>query len=169
VAESLIRYAPAAGSKQLQQHPEILAETLTHLAEARRELLLFSRELDAAVFNDADILQTIKDFARSSRFSDMRVLVQDSRPAQQMRHGLIPLARRLSSSIRIHRTPAYYHDHPEDFLLLDGRHYMVWRYQPHPLVLSGLQDPTSGRSMRDFFMEVWEQSEPDPELRSLHI
>ena len=84
-------------------------------------------------------------------------------------HRLLTLARRLSSSVRIHKLT----DHPElpsdTFVVRDNDGTI---YKPNDIEREGFYQPASRATAQRFidkFDELWHKSKPDPQLRVLRL
>jgi hypothetical protein len=154
---------PLHGPSECRHAAQRLAE------QARHKLFLFSYDLDAPVYDQAPFIEAAKNLAIRSPMSQIRILLQDNERVQKEGHRLVALWRRLTSKIEIRRPHPDYIDHPENFLLVDETGYLRWdlydRYEGRADFHAMLD---AGR-YADFFQEVWERSEPDSELRRLHI
>jgi hypothetical protein len=97
--------------------PFILGETdirveLTHLfmmqqaavallAQGKREVLIMTPDLEHDRFDNEAFIEALSAFARSSRYTQTRILVADTRLAIEDGHRVVKLIRRLSSLIHI--------------------------------------------------------------------
>ncbi len=82
---------------------------------------------------------------------------------------MVQLWRRLTSKIEIRRPHPDYIEHPESFLLVDETGYLHHRFYTGYEAMVDFNSPLETRRLSGFFKEVWEQSEPDSDLRDLHI
>ena len=139
------------------------------LNQARRELLIFTRDFDAPVFNQQPFLNGVKRLALSSRHARMRVLIQDNEKIVKEGHRLVQLARRLSSVIEMRKPPPDYLQQPENFMLVDGSGFVYRRLASYYQGIASFHDPLENHRLAERFREIWESSEPDPELRQLYI
>jgi len=137
--------------------------------QARRTLDIFSYDLDAAIYDQNPFVEVVKNLAIRSPQTRIRILLQSNERVQQEGHRLIQLWRRLSSKIELRRPQQDYIDHPENFLLADATGYMHLKtFTRHEGVADFNAKLEAGR-LGDFFTEVWERSEPESDLRDLHI
>jgi hypothetical protein len=138
-------------------------------AQARRSIYIFSYDLDSQIYNQSDFLDAVKDLAILSEHSRIKVLLQNNEKAQREGHRLVHLWRRLTSKIEVRRPPADYIDHPENFLLVDEIGYLHRKLHSDYEAIVDFNSRLEANKLSIFFNEIWEQSEPDSELRSLHI
>jgi predicted GNAT family N-acyltransferase len=71
---------------------------------ARRDIVVYSRDLEPAIYAHPAIVQAFKEFAISGRGGVARFVVQDPALARRSPHPLLALAQRLSTAFEI-RTP----------------------------------------------------------------
>ena len=135
---------------------------------ARRDLVIYTRDLEPSVYADPGVLDALKAFAVAGRGGAIRILVQDPAAAQRQPHPLIALAQRLPSIISL-RTP----QEPEElqypsvyvandvdgylFRLLGSRHEGDWS----PAL------PGRSRQLVELFQRTWERARASTELRNL--
>jgi hypothetical protein len=139
------------------------------LAQVRRELCLLSRDLDKAIYDQAAFLAGLKNLALLSRFSRIRILLQDPTRTVQRGHRIIELARRLPSSIEIRVPHSDWLDHPESFLLAD-------RYGCVHRTLSTYYEGTADyyaplwvQRLQSRVEEIWESAQVDTEMQRLYL
>lgn len=137
--------------------------------QAKREVCIMSYDLDPQVYSHSDFVDTLSAFVRQSRQATARILVQKSDKAVKQGHRLVPLAHRLSSSISLHK-PGYEHrDFFEAFMVVDGIGILKRQLADRFEGIASFKAPIEGRDLRSLFNTMWEQSEPDPQLRRLQI
>ncbi|MDQ2070783.1 DUF7931 domain-containing protein [Natronospira bacteriovora] len=141
-----------------------------HLAElVRRELRIFTRDMDPAVLDQVEFLEAARQFAIRSQHTRIRVLVQDATRAVKEGHGLTRLAARLSSHVSLHRPHDDDVSHADTFIVADDQGYL---YRPLADRLEGrwhAYDPAEARRLARRFDEMWERSKPEPEFRRLGV
>jgi hypothetical protein len=154
-------------SLQTREQVRTLAHRLA--AQAQRELLLHTEDIEAEIFDRQPFLDAVSRLVRQHQDAHVWVLVENSRKTLQQGHRLIELSRRLSSHIQF-RTPApQYRNYGKTFLLCDDSGYF---YRPHASRFEGsanFNNPGRTAVLKRYFMEVWEHSEPDQEIRRLHL
>ncbi|HEU4663137.1 MAG TPA: GNAT family N-acetyltransferase [Dokdonella sp.] len=161
---------PQARTLVVEDRDQALAAIGELLADARHELAIYTRDLDAALFDVAASLDAIKRVALSGRHAQVRILVQDPRKAVADGHRLIALAQRLPSAIAI-RSPVEEQDlqYPAAFLLNDRRGYL---FRPLGNRLEGegsTYAPGRHAQLASLFEQIWERSTPSEDLRVLAI
>ncbi len=137
--------------------------------QARRGVVVMSRDLDAPVYDDPPFLDALKDLAISHRQARIRVLVRDPRPAVRNGHRLIALAQRLPTYFDI-RVPARHHrEFNEAFLVVDEAGYVHRKLADRLEGTASFNDPLEARRLLRTFDEMWEVAEPDPNLRRMRL
>jgi hypothetical protein len=145
--------------------------TLALAEQARSSLDLFTREMDAALYDSANFERCIFNLARKHRSAVIRILVQDSSTAVSQGHCLIRLAQRLTSSVFIHNPAREHRDRVDSFMIVDNTG-MIYRprssnrdYQARV----NYQAPYAASELRDLFNTMWESSTSDSQVRRLYI
>ncbi len=139
--------------------------------QARRELVIFSQELDAPLYDNPEFERAVFDLARLHPSTQIRILVQDATRALQKGHSLLRLAQTLSSSVFI-RKPS--HDFREEygaFVVADTTGYSQRVIGDHYNydALASFMEPSQARQLVHHFNKIWEHAEDDPQLRRLHV
>ena len=159
------------------KHPEIEVDSsrevqhacLRLLQQAQREIVIVSRHLDGALFNNSRASEAIKNFVLLNRTTKVRMLSKEPTPAVKENHCFIELAYRLSSFIEI-RTPApEYREHNSAYVVADGLG-VVHRPQAdrYEATVNFANQTFAGELMREF-NAMWASATPNPALRRLHL
>ena len=137
--------------------------------QATRRLLLYTHDLEPLIFHQQPFLDAVRAMVRGHRDSHLLVLLQDGRSAVQNSNRLIELSRRLSSRIQIRQPQSEYRDFAKTFLLADNSGYLQRPLYSRYEGTASFNNPGTNRRLQQYFMRVWEHSEPDTELRRLHL
>lgn len=154
----------------IESREQALTETLRLIADARREVCIYTRDLDPALFDTEQGLDALKRLAISGRGASIRILVQEPQQPAQRGHRLIGLAQRLTSAFAL-RVPVQDEDlqYPSAFLLNDARGFYFRtlgnRYEGEVVNYA----PGRHAQLQEYFNQVWERSEPSDELRQLEL
>ena len=141
----------------------------TMASQARRTFDLFTRDLEPRLYDREPFYQALRQLAISSRNAEIRILVMDSDRVVKEGHRLINLGRRLSTYINFRKVAEDYRELPYSFLVADGRGYL---YRSLAIQYEGEADfnnPYRAKELSREFEEIWQHSQPDPNLRQLHI
>ena len=159
------------------KHPDIELDTsalvrhacLRLFQQAHQEILIVSRHLDGALFNNASVSTALKDFVLRNRNTHVRVLCKDPMPAVKENHRLIELAYRLSSFIEIRTPTPEYREHNAAYVVADGLG-VVHRTQAdrYEATVSFAHHAFAGELVREF-NGMWASALPSPALRRLHL
>jgi len=158
------------GVLELRDLEQIRQVGVSMLEQARVQVLLFSQDLDPMLFDQLPLLQALQRLAvRQTRRAQVRILLLNHRPLIKRRHRMLELSRRLTSSIELRRPKAEYRERSDEFLVVDQSAYLH-REQPGVYqALASYHDPLRARRLQTDFLEIWEHSDPDPEIRRLYL
>ncbi len=134
-------------------------------AQARREILLLSADLEPERFDREDWLNVLSTVLREQQVQ-LLVLTCDDAPALHHRHGLLTLARRLPSLIRAKQISAADFPAGESQLMVD-RIGLVRRKDGH--VYADMRSLATATQCREQFVHLFEHARDIPELRSLAL
>ncbi|HYN78521.1 MAG TPA: hypothetical protein VES73_12090 [Lamprocystis sp. (in: g-proteobacteria)] len=157
------------GPTQLTDQSSIRAAALCLADRARRELLIFSRDLEPASYDQGPFLEAVRRLALRTPRQPVRVLVREPRLAVLAGHRLIELARRLSSRISIRRVADDFQDRVDAFLIADASSYCRRRLADRHEALVEFQARGRAGRLRATFEHIWEQSDDDSDLRRLYL
>ena len=138
-------------------------------ALAKRELVLFSRDLEPLLYDRQEFISAVQALATRSRMSRIRVVCIDPGPSVRAGHRLIAVAQRFSSYIEVRRASRDHAERADTFLVADDEALL---YRPLATRYEGYADmhaPLEARERLRAFEEIWQQGEPDPEFRRLGI
>lgn len=139
------------------------------IAQANLQIKILTPDLENAIYDNTDIIQSISRLASKNRHTDIKVLVNDATQAVNTGHRLIELSRRFSSSIHLHKTPQDMNIYESAFILIDDSGYLYKHAGSSHLGQACFNDKAKVRDLIKTFNEAWAISKPDPELRQLHI
>jgi predicted GNAT family N-acyltransferase len=159
---------PSQRPIEFDQADAAIAATERLILEARRELVVYTRDLEHALYARPAIVEAFKQFAISGRGGVARILVQDPVLAQRQPHPLLALAQRLPTAFQF-RTPV----DPEDMQYASV--YLASDHDGYLFRLLGSRFegdwspalPARNRQLLDHFGRVWERCRPCTEFRAL--
>lgn len=160
---------PEIRTVAVESREQALEETLALIGAARRELYVYTRDLDPAVFDTEAVLDALKQLAIGGRAA-IRILVQEPQLAVRRGHRLIALAQRLTSVFSL-RTPVQESDlqYPSAFVLND-RSGFYFRTLGNRFEGEAINHaPGRHAQLLELFRQVWERSEPSEDLRQLSL
>ena len=156
-------------SRPLQGAPEFTTALQELLSAARRHIQIFSQHLARPVYHDLETVQLLSEFARSSRYARVHILIADSEPMLRNPHRLLPLIQRLGTRIELKKLQASAEGKGSEFVLADNKQVLCcddteqWRGHYDP------ESPVRARKLHDVFEQAWTHAKPDPDLRRLFI
>ena len=151
-------------------YPRPFDELLVELCNsAARQISILSPRLDHAVFDRPELVAALAALVRSSRQTRVRILINDSRAVVARGHRLLLLARRLPSSVKLHRLA----EHPDwngQTVAIRDRDGVL--YKPGDSDHEAFYEPDSRASTQqhlELFEDLWRHSTQDAELRALAL
>jgi hypothetical protein len=137
--------------------------------QARREICFFGDNIDPVLFDHADILEILSEFARRSERTTIKFVIHSSKKNLQDSHGFIPLAQRLTSSIHVHTTDQQHHDLKQMFLTIDDDAYLYCKNHEVYTGRACFNDRQEVRTLKQSFSEMWNHSVNDINTRRLNL
>jgi predicted GNAT family N-acyltransferase len=150
--------------------PETVAATLQLIAQARRQVCIYSRDLEYSLYGRSEIVEALKRFAVQSRDGGVQIVVQDTIAVRSQSHPLLDLAQRLPSFFEF-RTPVEAEDlqYASVFLANDRDGYLFRllgsRYEGDWSPAA----PARTRQLAEEFDRIWQRSRICTEFRALGI
>ncbi|MDD1621995.1 MAG: GNAT family N-acetyltransferase [Methylococcaceae bacterium] len=157
-------------AQRLETVESALAATLQLIMNARRQLCIYSRDLEYWLYGQNDIVEALKQFALRNRNATVQIIIQDPASLQSQTHPVLELAQKLPSYFLI-RAPLETEDlqYLSAFVINDFDGYLFRlqgnRYEGHwsPNL------PARNRQLREEFERVWQRSRPCTEFRALGL
>lgn len=142
---------------------------LALIEAAHQEICFFGPIIDPVLLDNDAVIDQLSEFARRSPRTQIRIVVQDTRKNVIDSHRLLPLAQKLTSSIKIHIASDKHRDLQQQMLLVDTKAYL---FCPNAERYQGRAEKYAPAAVRDFqqqFEEIWNHSRPDINSRRLHL
>lgn len=170
-----VQPSPPDISAELRQRVELnsapeFADSARQLAGyAQREIRILSAHLDPAIYDDAGFCKAVQDLAVAHPTSRIYILVRDTLWLGKNHHRLVALWRKLQSHIELRRLTEEVDTPHTEFMTGDEAAVL---YIVNPAHYKGhlcLHSPVEARRLNADFDLLWGFSEPDPQIRQLHI
>jgi predicted GNAT family N-acyltransferase len=148
----------------------ILNATLYIITEARRELGIYTPNLECPLYGHPDIAAVLRQFAIQSQDGCARFIVQDTTNIHGQAHPLLKLAQKLPSSFQFRRPVE-----PEDqqyssaYIFNDRGGYLFRLFGDRYAGVWSPSLPSRNRQLAEEFDRFWQRSQPCPEFRVLNI
>lgn len=154
----------------IEDREAAVALTVALVQDARRRLVIRSRELDPGLLDDGQVLEALRTFGTAGRGNEVRVLLHDAVAAQRAHSPLLTLAQRLPSVFLVREVddPVDRNDASACIANDAGGYY----HRPLGQRFDGeaaLSGAPRARQLVESFDPVWERSRPCSELRALGL
>lgn len=161
---------PSSALELFQSRDETVVVSRQLVEAARRELLIYTRDLEPAVYGQPLLVEALKQFAISDRGSVVRILVQDPTMAEHQSHPLLLLAQRLPSVFEL-RTPVDLEDlqYPSVFLVNDRDGFCFRTLGSRFDGEWSPAQPARARQLSEFFDRTWARCRSCTEFRALGL
>ncbi len=157
---------PKSGSSVLRDRDGIRDALAALIGLARRDIVIFTPQMDAHFFNGAAIGQALTNFVRQSRHNRARIMVENGVQTLRDNARLVSLVRRFSDFIQMRQVSDEYRGHNEMFVIVDGTSYM---HQQDVTKTICILEPTGRQKsivLRHVFEPMWDRSEPPTGLHT---
>jgi hypothetical protein len=146
------------------------AKAVELVKAARSEVLLLTESLDRRLYLDDALTSALKEFLLAREQARLRVLVLDASQAMHNLPRLAELFRRLCTQVELRKPPDERRSECRREWLIADRRGLLERHDSDALLAQYWQQaPQRGKSRSDVFDEIWKESEPDSEMRTLGI
>jgi hypothetical protein len=146
---------------------EVRTASVTVAATARRNLSIYTPDLEPQIYDTHAFLEVVKRLVLARSYARVRVLIGE--PTRTIREGnrFLAMGRRLTSYIDLRNVHIDYRNYASAFLIADDR-ALVYRLQSSRWDgIVELNDTAVARKYLSYFDEVWQASEPEPEVRMM--
>jgi hypothetical protein len=136
---------------------------------SRKTVCIYSQQLDGHLFNTNEFSLCIRKLLSEHRHIQIRILLFDVDPVIKQGHRLIELARRATSNISIRIVARQFRSNISAFMVFDNSMLI---YRKNTERFEGVAEADNKKrvlELTDYFNNVWEVSQEDPNFRRLHI
>ena len=137
--------------------------------QSRRSIAILTQDLDALVYATPEFVQHLSDFARSSRNTQVQILIKNTKPAIESGHQVVRLAQRLSSKILLRKMTVEPNNKEMGYMLGDMDKLL---YKNDEALHRGFFNSAAAselKPLREEFNYLWQYGELEPEFLPLHI
>ena len=154
---------------ELQSSTDNCEAAIAMIRQTQRSLIIFSRDLDAKIFDDAQLVGVVKDLVLNSRHSRIRIMTRDISRIVSQGHRLVDLYRRVPSYMDI-RLPAKEHDNHNSAFVVADRTGVVFRSHADRYEgVANFNDQRMAEELSKIFDTMWEAGSHHPDLRVLSV
>ncbi|MEM7017149.1 MAG: hypothetical protein AAF512_07380 [Pseudomonadota bacterium] len=145
------------------------AVTAEMIRQTEKELVILTRDFTPVIYEDEECFEALEDLALRSRYSYIRVLIQDTYSVTQHGHRILELGKRLSSYFEFRR-PAEKHRHiSQSFLVADDIGVIHREYADALKTEANFCHPMMAKERLGLFNTMWDEAESDPNFRFLSL
>lgn len=153
----------------LEDHQSYIVKLLR---QGRHTVFIYSADLNALLFEQAEVIENLSRIARNGATSDIRIIIEDPQMLVDSNTKLLNLARRLPSKIKIQKLTI---DPPDNtaFMLVDDD--KIWLLHDHQIIagentgFANFDAKPEVKNTRGIFKDLWRYSEEDVRLRQLSL
>lgn len=148
---------------------ELLQISLEMVQQARKEIKIFSWDLDNKIYDQQELVRSFTNFAIASRHTKLQILVQNPENIIQQGHRLVETSRRLTSSISILCAGADFKDYSEAFMLIDDYGIIHKPIRNRYDGTANFNSPLKNKKYLEIFQTAWAGAQEDDNIRQLNI
>ncbi len=161
--------APVHKSLLLEGLEDFQTYSLRLAQTAYRQLAIYSRSLDAAVYDNQPMADAISTLARRSRHTRIQILVKDTNPLVEHGHRLARLCQRLPSTLSLRKLVREPDKGAMSYMLCDTQGLLYKNDEDDYRGFFNLQAAPQVKRLREEFDLLWQYAEPEPRLQHLYI
>lgn len=155
---------PKTGPSVLKSREDIRDAIAALIGLARRDIILFTPQMESFFFNGSQLAQMLASFAAKHQQNRARILVEDAAQVLRDNDRLTTLCRRFAEFIQLRQVGEEHRGYRELFLIVDGVSYL---HQPDITEPECIVEPAGRQYCADAkrrFNLMWDRSEPLPGL-----
>lgn len=137
--------------------------------QCRRFLDIISRQLDPPIFSTPEFIGALRQLINKKLRPRVRIIVFEPETIVKNGHHLLDLAGRHSSFIEMRKASAEFHDYNGFLLVADEAAYVHRNNASRYEASANFNDRRQSKFYLDYFMTMWNQGSPDPDLRPIKI
>jgi hypothetical protein len=145
------------------------AAALRLVSQGQRSLDIFSRDLEARIYDNMAFADAVRALAVKTRDLYVRILVIDPDFIIKRGHRLVELSRRLTSHMEIRKVHEDYCNNPEAYLVVDNRGLLHRKLASRYEAVVNFNNPVTASELHHHFTEMWERSKQYMDFIRLYI
>ncbi|AOV16748.1 hypothetical protein BJI67_06440 [Acidihalobacter aeolianus] len=161
--------SPEQKRKPVDGMPALQPATLAAIDDTQRDLIILSRSLDPALYDDDTVSGHLFALIRRQRHSRIRILIADLQPLRQYGHRLLALAQRVPSFIEIRLLAPRHRRENREWLIADTRSVIYREQADKSQALTAHSDRRWAIELAHEFQLMWDVAEQHPDLRRLSL
>ena len=162
------RHSSGSELVRLEHIGDFRSFSLQLVSHTQRQLAIFSEDLEAWLYDHDDFTNAVMALAQRSRYSEIRIIVRDTRAVLEHGHRLLRASQRASDKIHIRKLANVSGKQPCYLLSDDGG--MLLRPDPEIVLGIGYSDYRGRvKPLREQFNTLWQSAYVDADLRRLTL
>ncbi len=153
----------------LKGNDAFLKAAIQLVEQTSRYLSIRSALLDPDLFDNKEFNEALSAFARSSRYTEVRILVDYPGRIQKRGHRTLQLMRKLSQKIIIKDYYDEPDEHRDSYILSDSRGILIKSPDREAEGFFSLTDSVYTKKMKETFDHEWQMSPVARQLRNMII
>lgn len=139
--------------------------------QATHSINIFSQDLDDNLYDNLALKDHMGTFVSNVGNPEVHILAQDLSHAIRNSHRIVRLSQTLSSFIFIREPCDVFKSEKIEFVIVDdvGVFYRINGEHGNYHAEVNFNSPARAKELNHFFVQIWEQSEADPDTRELMI
>ena len=137
--------------------------------QCKQKLAIISQELDPLVYDQADLVEAMRQLALKSRNVEIRIIVFEPELIVRKGHKLVDLAGKVSSFIEMRKIATEYKSFNESILIADNSGYLYQESTERYKGKLNFNGRRESKHLLDAFNMMWNTAKPDANLRRMHI
>lgn len=139
------------------------------IKQCKQKLAIISQELDPLVYDQADLIEAMRQLTLKGRNVEIRIIVFEPELIVRKGHKLIDLAGKVSSFIEMRKVANEYKSFNEAVLIADNSGYLYRESTERYRGKLNFNGRRESKHLLGAFNTMWETSKQDPNLRRVHI
>lgn len=153
----------------LETREENRLTTLNMARQCRRSINIINRDLDPAIYDDAEVVEAVRQMILEYRRSRIRIIVFEPRQIVQRGHQLLRLSQELTSFIEIRRGGRQHEQYSEAMFIADDCGFIHRQINSRYEASACFNSRRRCQALLNDFEVMWTAAVPDSNLRRLRI